>query len=214
MSIYDALLGDREFGTNTQRLCSIAFLLIASVISLIKYDSGWLGIWTTEITPGLISTAIAISMICPLYLRKILHWRKNFFGILSLILITSIIASLIELASGGGKYSSSTTLAMLGAAIALSWFGIRAIAGLCWVFVILSALVYAVKNDVNMGIYGFAYIVSAFLGLVLHSGLNPGNFVQSLKEAYGDQAHLGSETIKSDSKAFIETIDASGKFNR
>ncbi|WP_100637721.1 hypothetical protein [Marinomonas sp. ef1] len=66
----------------------------------------------------------------------------------------------------------------------LSWLGMSAVAGFSWVFVFFAVIFNLIQRDVEMGILGFVYICSGFLGLILHSGLNPGHLFEELKSEF------------------------------
>ncbi len=71
-------------------------------------------------------------------------------------------------------------MSLLTAAVLLSWLGIREIAGGCWILTFGAAIYSAIINNLVMGVY----VLSGFLGILLHSGLNPGELIQGLKNEY------------------------------
>jgi hypothetical protein len=119
----------------------------------------------------------------PLYMRGILKWNKSVYTIISFVLIMLVFASFLELAMGG-RETSPITQALLVASVVLSWLGIKELAGVCWILVVAAALTSAIFNSVTLGFYGFIYIMSGCLGLILHSGLNPGQLLQGMKNEY------------------------------
>jgi hypothetical protein len=135
----------------------------------------------------LISTILAICLISPLYLRGILKWSKSIYSLLSLVLILLVFASFTELALGGnGK--SSIVISLLVAAVVLSWLGIKAVASASWGLALAAAIYSAIVSDLAMGFAGFIYIGSGFIGLVLHSGLNPGELFEGIRSEYSGSA--------------------------
>ncbi len=178
------MANDNQLDNETLRFLSLIFLLLAGIMSFFKYTHVGL-LWDTDFTfaPGFLSSIFGILLIAPLYMRGILKWNKSIYTIISFILILMVFASFIELALGGNK-KSSITMALLGAAFVLSWLGIRVAAGVAWILVLVAAVMSAIVNNLAMGLWGFVYVGSGALGLILHSGLNPGEFMQALKIEY------------------------------
>lgn len=189
---------DNEIDASWLRLLSLVFLGVAGAMSFFEYTHiGWL--WDTTLTfvPRLISTIIAVAFLAPLYLRKILVWNKSIYSILSFILILLVFASFIELATGGNQ-KNTIVLGLLAVSAVLSWLGIREVAGIAWLLTLGAAIYAALENNLAMGFYGFIYIGSGFLGLILHTGLNPGELVNGLKKEYSSAALATSGVVKSD----------------
>lgn len=178
------LLDDKELDDTKLRLLSLIFLFLSGSMSFFGYTHRIL-FWNSNLTfqPGLVSSVLAILLTSPLYMRGILKWNKSVYTIVSFVLIVLVFASFIELAMGGNGKSSIIT-ALLAASVVLSWLGIKEVAGVCWILVIAAALISTITNNLILGFYGFIYIVSGFLGLVLHSGLNPGQLLQGIKNEY------------------------------
>ena len=125
-----ALADDNEMNSETLRFISIICLSTAGGMSFFGYtSSSALGQFITLIqhhsikysfNPGLISTLIAIALICPLYFRGILHWNKSKYSIVSMVLIVLVFSSFIEIATGGSSSPLSTGL--IGSAVILCWY--------------------------------------------------------------------------------------------
>lgn len=203
--IKQVMSDDNQLDNASIRFLSLIFLSIAGVMSFFEYTHiGW--IWDTHVTftPNFLSSILGILLIAPLYMRGILKWNKSIYTITSFILILMVFASFIELALGGnGK--SSITIALVGAALVLSWLGIRAAAGIAWILVLAAAVLSAIANNLAMGFWGFVYVGSGTLGLVLHSGLNPGELMYALKIEYAG----GAEKALENAKENINSIDFS-----
>ena len=193
-----AITSDNELDRSWLRLLSLVFLGISGAMSFLEYTHiGWL--WNTTLTfaPGFISTIIAVVFLTPLYLRGILIWNKTIYSIVSFILILLVFASFIELALGGNE-TNSIVLSLLTSSALLSWLGIRAVAGFAWALTLAAAIYSALANNLAMGFYGFIYIGSGFLGVVLHSGLSPGELLQGLKNEYSPRASDAVNAVTSD----------------
>ena len=186
-----ALASDNELDNETLRLLSLLFLLASGVMSFLNYThtGAFARIFHDSFSfqPKLISTIFAICLISPLYLRGILKWSKSIYSLLSFVLILLVFASFTELALGGnGK--SSIVISLLVAAVVLSWLGVKAVAGASWGLALAAAIYSAIESNLAMGFAGFIYIGSGFIGLVLHSGLNPGELFEGIRSEYSGSA--------------------------
>ena len=187
-----AVASDNELDNETLRLLSLLFLLASGVMSFFNYTHTgvFAGIFfdsSLTFQPNLISTILAICLISPLYLRGILKWSKSIYSLLSLVLILLVFASFTELALGGnGK--SSIVISLLVAAVVLSWLGVKAVASASWGLALAAAIYSAIVSDLAMGFAGFIYIGSGFIGLVLHSGVNPGELFEGIRSEYSGSA--------------------------
>jgi hypothetical protein len=169
-----------------QKGLSILFLLIATIMIFIPYSKELIFGFKVElrIIPSFISTLISILIIAPLYTRNILKWNKSIYTLISFIFFLLIFSSLVELALGGNGLKSGIIEMIFVIAIVLSWLGISVIAGICWIFLFVAVAFSIITNNSVMGFYGFIYVASSFIGLVLHSELNPGNFVSGFKDEF------------------------------
>tara|TARA_B110000093_G_scaffold177161_1_gene213800 strand:+ start:260 stop:883 length:624 start_codon:yes stop_codon:yes gene_type:complete len=187
-----AVASDNELDNETLRLLSLLFLLASGVMSFFNYTHTgvFAGIFfdsSLTFQPNLISTILAICLISPLYLRGILKWSKSIYSLLSLVLILLVFASFTELALGGnGK--SSIVISLLVAAVVLSWLGVKAVASASWGLALAAAIYSAIESNLAMGFAGFIYIGSGFIGLVLHSGVNPGELFEGIRSEYSGSA--------------------------
>jgi len=145
------------------------------------------------------SSAIAVALIAPLYLRGLLKWNKSPFTTISFVLILGVFASFVEMSILGGKTKlGGVNLYVLMIALALSWAGIRGIAGIAWVIVLVLGIYNVHSASIDFGLPGYLYICSAFMGLCFHSGVNPGELFSSLKEEYSPMAERMKEKVTDD----------------
>lgn len=204
-SIKEAIANNNELNSSTLRVLSLVFLLISGAMCFLTYTRHNTFWWNTEVTfkPSYQATIIAIILITPLYIRGILKWNKSIYTIISLILILLVFASFVELALGGND-KNNIVVVLLASAVILSWLGIRAIAGFSWALAFIAAIYSAQITNLTMGFYGFIYIGSGFLGLVLHSGLNPGSLVNGIKEEFSSSTKNIASKAKQDINTTIE----------
>jgi len=155
--------------------------------------------------PGFISTLVAIVVISPLYMRNILKWNKSIYTLFSLILFLLLFSSLIELALGGKGFTGGIIQYLIIISVALSWLGMRAIAGVSWILLIGAVAFSIIENNVVMNFYGFVYIASGFIGLVLHSELGPAQLIEGIKEEFSISNRTLNQ-VKGDISQSVETI--------
>jgi hypothetical protein len=197
-----AITDDNEISKEWQRFASLAFLLFAFLLSLLSYDrKGLLNTFRSDvsISPDLLSGALALALIAPLYLRGILKWNKSPFTTISFVLILGVFASFLEMSIlGRNSFVSDLNFYMVMIALALSWVGLRGIAGIAWIIVLLVGINSMVAVANAMDFFGFLYVCSATLGLCFHSGVNPGELLSSLKEEYSPLATRMQKRIVDD----------------
>jgi hypothetical protein len=184
-----ALLADNtELSGVAIRLLSLFFLLLAGLMSFQEYTRpGIFSPHEVSFRPAFLSTGVGLLLVAPLYLRRILKWNLSVYSILSFALILMVFASFVELVLGGnGK--TEVVAGMLGAAVLLSWLGIRSVAGIGWLLPFGAAIYTAMENTSTLGFYGYIYLTSALLGLLLHTGLNPGQLIQGFREEFSPAA--------------------------
>jgi len=199
-----AIADDNALDSETLKFLSLLFLLISGAMSFLKYTQiGWL--WDSSLTfkPGFISTIFALFLIAPLYIRGILKWNKSIFSLLSLILILLVFSSFSELAIGGNE-NNKIVIALLVTSVVLSWLGIRAVAGASWVLALAAAIYSSIENNMAMGFYGFVYVGSGFIGIVLHSGLNPGELFEGIKSEYSNTSSRAADVVNSDINTTVD----------
>lgn len=203
-----AITDDNEISKEWQRFASLALLLFAFVLALLPYERKRLGgLWHTNvsITPEFLSACIALALIAPLYLRGLLKWNRSPFTTISFVLILGVFASFVQLSVFGGKsWVGTVNFYMVMIALVLSWIGLRGVAGIAWIIVLLAGIYNVHSTSTNLGFAGYLYICSAFLGLCFHSGVNPGELVSSLKDEYSP----GATYLK---KRVVDDVSAAGQ---
>ena len=179
--VRDWLTVDGDFGEASRMLLSLVFFAAAGSIVFFEFEKCyfWWG-WCKDVkfTPGFISGLLALGLVFPMYARGILVWEFKVYGLFSLGLIVFVSAVAIKIALLGPDFFGSLTSYLLIGALMLSWLGMREIAGYAWLSVIVLGAYNAVSNDVTLGFYGFAFVLCAFLGIMLH---NPDSFQNTLK---------------------------------
>lgn len=195
--LVSAATDERALTYTTQKVLSLVFLALAVGLSLLSYTGTRFIFFTAEysITPDLISGVVALCLIVPLYARGILRWSSSIYGTLIFVLFLAVFASLAKLALLG---NGNIQIYLVTAAIVLSWLGMRAVAGVGWVLIFAAAVFSALSTSAAMGLSGFVFIGSAFLGLLMHSNLGPAHVVEEILAEYTRVARPKTANLRSD----------------
>lgn len=211
--IRDAIANDNELSSESLRFLSLIALAISGSMSLFKYTQERKFLWDLELgfKPSLISALIALMLLSPLYMRKILKWSNSFYGIISFLLILMVFSSFVELIFLGGNNSKLQSMA-IATALLLSWLGIRGIAGIAWIIILVFGIYNIITNNIVMGFFGFIYIAFGAIGVILHSGMNPGYLVQSLISEYTNNEETDSPSyLKEESTYGLDYLEEKRK---
>jgi len=187
-----------------KKIVIVALLTIPIVISFIDFEVPrrlfgnvtWLrwitiGTRTVSLRPTLLPTLAAVA----LYLSIIVRFKANVFKKPYEVLIAALnillCASFLTLFVGETQWLIFTidSRAFLVVAIALSWLGMRSIAGFVWVGLFLLATFRMFAVDEAMDIWGAVYILTAFLGL----GLQLGNYIHNIADLKSDFMGVGAK---------------------
>lgn len=217
---------DNELQSGTLRLLSLIFLLIAATLSLLQYTrpTTWYEWVSSSVSrdwwpfqtparsalinfrPDLVNGLIALALVAPLYMRGILKWKTSIYSIISFSLILLVFASLVTMALGGGGTKDSFIRGALLSAVVLSWLGIRSVAGSAWLLALGCGIYTVNRNSIAMGFPGFLYVTSGTLGLLLHSGLNPGDLLRGLSAEYWPASRRALEASRADVNALGHSV--------
>ncbi|WP_323717084.1 hypothetical protein [Paracoccus aminovorans] len=137
-------------------------------------------------------------MLLPLYARGILKWSKSIYGLIMLVLLWTVYSSIIQMALNG---KSNIPEYMIASATLLSWLGIRGVAGFAWVIAFSACILSLITSNAAMGGLGFLFLVTAFLGCVLHTGLGPAQFMHEVRQEFHGFSHETVQRISEDVKA-------------
>lgn len=186
------LTDDNVMPQEWQRFASLLLLLLAFLMAMLPYERSILfgAVHRSfNFRPGLVPSVLAVVLIAPLYLRGLLKWNKSIFSSISFVLILGVFAAFLELALFGGKgVLGRINGYMVLLALALSWIGLRSVAGIAWMIVLAAGVYNALDVGIDLGFSGFIFVCAAFMGLCFHSGVNPGELFSSLKEEYSPTA--------------------------
>ena len=194
-NLASALADETKLNDTTRKILSLGSLLLAAVIGFMTFTGTKFFFFTSpySLQPDLISAPIAIAVLVPLYARQILRWSVSVHGIIMLILYITVFSSIVNHGLNG-KFSTY----LFGAAIVLSWLGMRGVAGLSWVLLIAAAIMHAADVSSAMGFYGFLLVASAFLGLLLHSDLSPDHLFNEIKSEFSPKILKAKSIVETD----------------
>lgn len=177
--IASAATEEHTFTNTTQKVLSLLFLSFSVGLSLLSYTGKRLVAFEADysISPDFISGVVALSLILPLYARGILRWSASTYGMMIVVLFLAVYASLAQAALVG---NGNIQIHLVMAAIVLSWLGMRAVASINVVLAFAAVVLSALSTSAAMGLSGFMFIASAFLGLLVYSNLGPNRVVQEI----------------------------------
>lgn len=222
MGIIEKASSDKGLSTSTSRLlsmlCLAATLLIfwmptyyigkrflgldVSKIPLIQYLP-----FTTKpihLLPGLRSGIIGLLLIAPLYIRKVLHWEQNsIYTMISFILNLSLASTIAVICFEDLSDSlfdaiwpiQDVRILLLMFAVALTWLGMRAIAGIAYILLFLLVMLNLSMANTAMGFNGFLCVLLGTLGLILQNGLTPRQMFSEFVDAFRKPASDIKATI-------------------
>ena len=187
----ELLVGDTELTKDKQRLLSLVLLLAAIVFAWIPHERSWLlfRIWKRTFLedgffPDFITAIMGVMIVLPLYLRNILKWEHtSVYSILSAAINITLVATLCKIVIGNG-FSASLLSYLLLFAIFLSWLGMRPVAGLAWVAVLVIGIFGLIIRNYAMGIHGYLFVLCSFIGLLLQSEMKPRDVMLELSNEF------------------------------
>jgi hypothetical protein len=188
----EILVGDNELSKDKKRLISLSLIILATTIAWLPHERTvnilfWQRTLSSEgFLPDFLTGLLGILIVLPLYFRNILKWNvTSVYSILSFAVNLTLIATFCRIIVGDGFIMNYTT-AGLAVAVALTWLGMRAVASLAWLSVILIGIFSLMYRNYVMGLGGFLFVLFGFLGLVLQSEATPAGIYGELKkEFYG-----------------------------
>ena len=181
-ALKEFLIGDYSLGQEKRRLFALACLVLAVAIAFVSYQvDGWFRTYSysKNFRPSLVSGLFALFLIAPLYVRNIVPWTGlNAYSVLSLVLNWAIVGSAATMAlegSGvmklfGGELPMTFLLAL---AVAFGWLGMRPVAMLSWAAFLLLGTINLSFASNTMGVWGFVFLVSSVVGVLLQANLSP-----------------------------------------
>ena len=190
----EILVGDDELTKDKQRLLSLALLIAAIAFAWLPHERSWIlfRVWERTLRedgfiPDFITAIMGVMIVLPLYLRNILKWEHtSVYSVLSAAINVTLVATLCKIIVGNG-FSGSLLSYLLVFAIVLSWLGMRPVAGMAWVAVLVIGIFGLMLRNYAMGIHGYMFVLCSFLGLLLQSEMKPRDFMLELSREFRGQ---------------------------
>lgn len=160
------------------RYISIMLMLVAVVLGFSTYSG------ETGMHPKLLSTLLCVVLLGSLMARGFFQinprekstWLVLVILLLDLLFMSSLVSVFVsdetfKIQMNGTTYwdSGLSTMAIMFIAIAVSYLGIRIIAGYAWIVVCILGVLHASKISDAMDIWGAIYIASAFISIVMQA---------------------------------------------
>ena len=164
---------------------AIFCMLIACFLSFVPWHNG---ILVFHLTPSMISTIIAIGLYSAVIIR--LKGLQNSFSGFSDILL-SVLTILFCSSFVNFFLNDNTGKIILIVSLLLSWLGLKVIAGIVWIVLIVLVGIQIFLVNAAMGIWGSFYVLSAFLGIVFQLKQMDMNLIRDIGR---DFMSIGSRT--------------------
>ncbi|MFC3087613.1 hypothetical protein [Tabrizicola soli] len=176
------LVGDYEFDHQTRRYLALSFLILAVLIGFGSYtQTGIFRSTSVSFRPDFYSGMLAIGFVAALHVRRLIPISLSVYFLLSFSLNTTVTAIIVQGLLGTGMLFGLAMKTALPAALVLTWFGIRAIAPLVWLAVVLLGSFNLSSMGGAMGLWGFAFLILTVLGILVqvegHAAKIKDNFI-------------------------------------
>lgn len=152
---------------STKRWASLVFMMAAVLIGVATYKTtGWFG-RAVSLRPDFLSGIIAVLLVSPLYVRRVLSFASSVYCYLSLTLNVVAVAIIVQALLGKASLLGGLpTPYLIGFAILMTWTGMRQVALLVWAFVVVLGVLNIQSASEAMGLWGFAFILFVVLGVI------------------------------------------------
>jgi hypothetical protein len=165
--------------------------------------------------PGLIHGLIALAMLIPLYVRRIIAYRNmSTISLLLLIVNIYLFSAWIQFATGfQGDFSNLVVNISLLAAILLGWLGMRSIAGFCWIIVVALCGYNMINGSEMLAAWGILFLVSSVVSIWFQTKMPLEDFFSAMKSEFssatqGNLAHSVRENIQIAASSAAENLHA------
>lgn len=197
----DKMVSTDEFKPANRRKLALFFSVCAIVLGCFYYSFSlvekWHNIWFWpffQIEPGVLGWKLPsfmagmigfIAFGAPLYIRNILPWKFSPYHLIMLVTNIFLFAIIAQLVLGRQfEWGYNLTNFVLFGALILSWLGIRTMAGLAWIAVLVLAVTNLLDADIRYKEFGLPFFACTALSLVCQTNLSPGAFVSNLRDEF------------------------------
>jgi len=207
----------QEIKSNKQSLflfLSCVFMFIPVLLSLGNYERQRFFVFHEDIIirPNLITTMVAVFMYSSLLVRGIvnidLKTEKTPILVMEIVLLSLnvlFIASFLSIFVKEKTFLGVSSQGFLIFGIALSWLGVKSIAGYVWVLLFLLSLGNVSKINEAMDFLGAIYVLSAFISIAFQ--FIPNNKFSELAQAFKSDFKVAKNEIQEDLSEAKETTE-------
>lgn len=150
-----------------------------------------------QITPSLMSTLLSIFLLSSIFIRNKI--KISYYNITLYILNILFTASLLSVFVSGDLWNipffniSSQSIIYLAAIF--SWFGMRSMAGLIWLFIFFLSIFRMSEINIAFGSFGVIYILAGVIGIACQIRDVNVNFLRALRNDFFGYSDSISEDI-------------------
>lgn len=192
---------EKELSNEHQKLIALGAGVLAFLLGCFYYDQ----LTTAEIlfnplfflnaqdelvfnVPGLIHGLIALGMLIPLYVRRIIAYRNMSIATILLFMVNLYLFSAwIQLAIGvQGDFSNTIVNFGLMFALLLGWLGIRSLAGYCWIIVVLLCGYNMLNSSEMLAAWGILFLALSIISVWLQTKMALDDFFMSMKSEFSN----------------------------
>jgi hypothetical protein len=199
-AILTLIFGGTVFENIPARAMSFALLVFALVCAWLPHKRSYYWLWEgwVSFTPDFLSGVLALAIITPLYARRIVPYPGHSVNsVLFLVVNLALTATFIQIILGKGTLAGTVpALTVISCAIVLSWLGMRTVAGLAWLALLVFGVINAVLTNDAWGLPGFGFVVSGFAGILLQTQLNPRELIAELAGEYASNGEADALRIE------------------
>lgn len=216
--VKSAITSETEIKSQNKRLIALFLLAGAIVFGCMYYGLSRWEYWTNPLFflkqeslrfrfPTFIHCLLGLVICAPLYIRNILPFKSfsvyyTFTAALNITLF-AVLAQLIIGPSYTFRHDWISTLLIL--ALALTWLGIRSVAGISWILVFVLAAFNLVKSSQELRHWGLPFLLCSFLAILFQAQRSPKELFETFKlEFKGASESKLSDSIKENVHEAVE----------
>lgn len=160
--------------------------------------------------PGKTNGIVGLILCMPLYVRGFIEFKHiSIYRCVVFLLNWLLCATICQIILGkeNSTVNDATAFCLFGG-ILLTWLGIRSVAGFCWLFFIVIALLNLTFNSDLPGPTGFLFLACGFFSLMFQLDLVPAEMYYKFKEEFKGIDPKTIETIREDVSSAAEKVSA------
>lgn len=158
--------------------------------------------------PGAVNGTLGFFLCMPMYVRGFIEFKHiSVYRCVSFLFNWLLCASVMQIIFGpDNTFIKSFSNIFLFSGLLLTWLGIRAIAGLCWLLFIVAAIINLSFSNKFPQLSSFLFLACGFFSLMFQMNLVPSEIYKLFKEEFINLDSRISNSIKGDIIASSENI--------